>query len=459
MVTAQQSFKISFYPSTVTVEATRGADAEHLAIDRASGVVRLEETSASTAFSATPQRTFTAHGILGVINLLRGAYLVVITGREAVGSIGGSTVFRVSETKVIKAASDAYQVSGTAAFDEARYLKLLSEALAAKSFYFSYDYDLTSSLQRQQLEKQRLGGQPGLYETASDEFFYTKFLAQPIIAAVQGRAQGSVFVLPVIHGFFECKPVSIRGTQFNYVLVTRRGRKRQGTRYFSRGADADGNVSNFAETEQIVDFAATSGSPELAGLQLAYVQIRGSIPVAWAQVINMKYVPALKVDVDGSRERFDKHLNNTIAMYGAVVAVNLVNKKKYEKPMGDAFAQLSQEFKSPHYHYTHFDFHKECSKMRYDRLSLLTNELAEYMTRFGSFKAKQGEPETVQQGVVRTNCMDCLDRTNVVQTEFARSVLTKQLRDVGVFGATDAIDAFPAFQSMLRNVWADNADA
>lgn len=34
----------------------------------------------------------------------------------------------------------------------------------------------------------------------------------------------------------------------------------------------------------------------------------------------------------------------------------------------------------------------------------------------------------VQQGVFRTNCIDCLDRTNVVQSMLAQNSLEKQLQ-------------------------------
>ncbi|KAJ1827883.1 Phosphoinositide phosphatase sac1 [Coemansia sp. RSA 2599] len=474
MVTAQQSYKISFYPSTVAIEAARGAGGEHLVIDRNSGSIKVVNTADSTAaFAAAPQRTMSAHGIMGIINLLRGPYLVLITGREPAGTIGTSTVYRVTETRVVKAAADSRVVSGTDAFDESNYLRLLHKALSVSSFYFSYDFDLTSSLERQQQKRQDTPAcmvSAALYKSANDEFFFNKYLSEPLIDAVASSGNAGVFVLPVIHGFFECKPVSIKGATFNYVLVTRRGRKRQGTRYFSRGADEEGNVSNFAETEQIVDFAASSASssnPELDGLQMSYVQIRGSIPIVWAQVINMRYVPTLKVDIAASRERFRKHMSRLIDTYNEVVAVNLVNKVKYEKPMGDGFAQLSSEFSSPQYHYTHFDFHKECSKMRWDRLSILMDELAEYNARFGYFKIKRdakenpmsGKPAQLQSGVIRSNCMDCLDRTNVVQSELARVVLTRQLRETGVFSSTDVIGNFPAMLSMLNNLWADNADA
>lgn len=37
-----------------------------------------------------------------------------------------------------------------------------------------------------------------------------------------------------------------------------------------------------------------------------------------------------------------------------------------------------------------------------------------------------------QSGVVRTNCIDCLDRTNVVQSAISRSMLMSLLVNLGV---------------------------
>ncbi|KAJ2496692.1 Phosphoinositide phosphatase sac1 [Coemansia sp. RSA 1972] len=433
MVTAQQTFKVSFYPTTVTIEASRGSSDTHLVVDRTNGQVTTAK--ANPAFSATALRTLSAHGVMGLINLQRGPYVVLITGREAVGTIGSATVYRVSATRVVRIADRT--PAGFDAADEATFVRLLESALQTPSFYFSYDMDLTCSLQRQNAD----GVQ------SNDVFFFNKCLAEPIIGAVGSQ---SVFVLPVIHGFFACKPVEVRGTKFNYVLVTRRGRYRQGTRYFSRGADAEGHVSNYAETEQIVDFSS--------GDQMAYVQVRGSIPIMWAQVPNMHYVPELRIDMGASKERFQTHMARMIDEYNEVVAVNLINKVKYEKPMGDAFATLSAQMKSPHYHYVHFDFHKECSRMRWDRISLLLDELNPLSTRFGYFEKKANQPQRQQEGVVRTNCMDCLDRTNVVQSELARMALEWQLRDSHIIEQAESVSAFPLLRQMLNNVWADNAD-
>lgn len=62
-----------------------------------------------------------------------------------------------------------------------------------------------------------------------------------------------------------------------------------------------------------------------------------------------------------------------------------------------------------------------------------------------------------QSGSIRTNCIDCLDRTNVVQSVFARRVLDKQLLELTGFDART--EKHPALDSMFRNVWANNADA
>ncbi|KAJ2350672.1 Phosphoinositide phosphatase sac1, partial [Coemansia sp. RSA 2618] len=424
--------------------AARGGGAEHLVIDRTSGAVATAKAGAG-AFSAAPQRTLSVHGVMGMIQLQRGPYLVLITGREAAGAIGAATVYRVTETRVVRASADRVP-AGFDALDEAAYVRLLEAALQTPAFYFSYDTDVTNTLQRQ------ARGAP-----THDEFFFNKYLLEPIAGAVGGGP--SVYVLPVMHGFFACRQARVAGAAFNYVLVTRRGRRRQGTRYFSRGADEQGNVSNYAETEQIADFAAPNASGAAGAQQMSYVQVRGSIPAAWAQVPNMYYAPELRVDVGGSAPRFQQHVARMLGEYGEVVAVNLVNKVKYEKPMGDAFAALAAQAKSPAFHYVHFDFHRECSRMRWDRISLLLDELRALTDRFGYFAGAHGAPPTREQrGVVRTNCMDCLDRTNVVQSELARAALARQLRDADIIGAGQTVTSFPDLAQMLNDVWADNAD-
>jgi len=57
---------------------------------------------------------------------------------------------------------------------------------------------------------------------------------------------------------------------------------------------------------------------------------------------------------------------------------------------------------------------------------------------------------------MRTNCVDNLDRTNVVQSLFARRSLLAQLNR-----KSDSVltSNFPAFEKAFKNLWADNANA
>lgn len=105
-------------------------------------------------------------------------------------------------------------------------------------------------------------------------------------------------LLPPIRSVFETKAASINGRDFIFGLISRRNRFRAGTRYFSRGIDREGNVSNFNETEQILLLdGKTAGvaGPVKGEIKFSYVQTRGSVPVYWAEINNLRYKPDLKI--------------------------------------------------------------------------------------------------------------------------------------------------------------------
>ena len=81
-----------------------------------------------------------------------------------------------------------------------------------------------------------------------------------------------------------------------------------------------------------------------------------------------------------------------------------------------------------------------------------------------------------QLGVVRTNCMDNLDRTNVAQAAVARWILDVQLKAAGILSEKDSVDRQDEIDIALREsmemiflvlcfhadanppVWSDHAD-
>ena len=57
----------------------------------------------------------------------------------------------------------------------------------------------------------------------------------------------------------------------------------------------------------------------------------------------------------------------------------------------------------------------------------------------------------------RVNCIDCLDRTNVVQTAIAKTVLENQLIKLGLIPPEHGIPG--KLRSVFQGLWANNGDA
>jgi hypothetical protein len=103
---------------------------------------------------------------------------------------------------------------------------------------------------------------------------------------------------------------------------------------------------------------------------------------------------------------------------------------------------------------THFDFHSYVKGDKYDNLSYLLDNLQKDVNAFSfflyNFRTKTIQSE--QNGIFRVNCVDCLDRTNVVQGLICRSSISK-------FCATLKTSSENMFAQCLNDMWADNGDA
>jgi hypothetical protein len=97
----------------------------------------------------------------------------------------------------------------------------------------------------------------------------------------------------LVHEAFDVQPTKLNGHRIALALISRRSRYRAGTRYFKRGMDHDGNVANFNETEQILTIEAPGGDDNTT--RMSFVQIRGSIPLFWSEINNLRYMPDLQI--------------------------------------------------------------------------------------------------------------------------------------------------------------------
>jgi len=71
-----------------------------------------------------------------------------------------------------------------------------------------------------------------------------------------------------------------------------------------------------------------------------------------------------------------------------VVLVNLIDKKKQQGTIGQAFTNIMESIKNPKATYVWFDFHHECWKMQYDNIGKLIDEIKTKMDSYDYFMAQ-----------------------------------------------------------------------
>nr|CAD7456735.1 unnamed protein product [Timema tahoe] len=425
-------------------------------------------------------------GIFGTIRLILGPYLVVITKKRKVGTINGQAVWQVTEAEIISYNRTILHLTEKQIVENRQYEAMLNTMLNTPYMYFSYSYDLTHSLQRLHNTTPEFLQMP-IHERADYRFVWNAHLLREL----SNQSELYRFCLPILHGFVSINQCSLNGKAFNWTIVSRRCCFRAGTRLFTRGVDTQGNVANFVETEQIVEFSGDRSS---------FVQTRGSIPLFWHQLPNLKYKPRPKLNPNENHyEAFSRHFDSQIINYGKQVLINLlesfitriaaassiITQQRHSKPsveglklakggqqnprkidhrgaedvLEKAYAEMVNRLGNSNIRYESFDFHHECRQMRWDRLSILIDRLAHEQDEFSMFlMTRDGTVVSQQDGVFRTNCIDCLDRTNVVQSMLARRSLNQVLQKLSILRPGQNVENNFGFESLFKSVWADNAD-
>ena len=270
-------------------------------------------------------------------------------------------------------------------------------------------------------------------------------------------------------------------TSSTITVISRLSSRRAGTRLNSRGIDDDGNVANFVETETI--FWSSSG------LCFSYLQIRGSVPLFWESLPTL--MPGQqKIQVTRSAEAtqpaFDKHLKQLTEAYGAIHIINLLSgSKPGEVELSDRYRHHLQRSPlrssggggatvnnqgsgRPLLRLTEYDFHAETRAAGgYDGARAIQSYLQTSIDSFAYFLSAEVNEETEkdrettrsrrpvvllqQEGIFRVNCLDSLDRTNLVQSMISQMALETFLAHRSELAPAD-------FWTRHATLWADNGD-
>ncbi|ODV59760.1 uncharacterized protein ASCRUDRAFT_36782, partial [Ascoidea rubescens DSM 1968] len=335
----------------------------------------------------------------------------------------------------------------------------LQKLLSNGSFYYSSDFDLTNNLETRGVVSNSLS-----FDNYQDEYMWNSFMMTEMI---QFRNKSSTdfkkildnngFLTTVIRGFAKTFQSNIKQYKADLTLISKQSWKRAGTRYNARGVDDDSNVANFVETEIILHL--------IDHIVFSFVQIRGSIPLFWEQETQSLNLSTPKVQITRSLEAttpiFLKHFEDLMQNYGSIHVVNLLSKSKSsEVPLSKSFSKLIHYLNNLNKNqqpvdYCNFDFHQETKTQGYQMAKRVIPLIKSNMYLFGYFSYDLTQQQTLsrQKGAFRTNCLDCLDRTNLIQQVISNAILDMILDDYKLVLPSE----FDFFKK--HNVlWADNGD-
>ncbi|CAH8682244.1 unnamed protein product [Schistosoma rodhaini] len=396
--------------------------------------------------------------------------------------------------------------------DEMRYLKLFSSVDLASNFYFSYTYDLSHSLQYNMEPLFKSDRREHIHLLTSkyipnDKYVWNWRLIPPRFRPGCNRNglhpisdQPEWFTL-LFHGSVSQIALSACRMPMMITLIARRSRHFAGRRFLKRGVNLVGDVANEVETEQIVHDSSYSFLRH--GRVSSYVQMRGSVPLFWSQESSKVVVGRPPLEIlrdDPFYESMGLHFASLLKRHGSpVIVLNLMKKREkrqFEIILSDRFERgityLSQFLpsripqpsdslntlfietidSSPPIMYIGFDIARVQKMKRTVVLNKLQPIIDNCVRRTGIyFSSSASLPiseiqfekhrtigfNSKQCGIIRVNCVDCLDRTNTAQFVIGRVVLAYQLYGLGFLAEPDFMDN-SQIDRLLQDLYDEHGD-
>ncbi|ENH75273.1 Polyphosphoinositide phosphatase [Fusarium oxysporum f. sp. cubense race 1] len=384
----------------------------------------------------------TTWGLLGFIKFTGPYYMLLITKKSTVAMVGGHYIYQIEGTELVSLTPAKFKPDARNT-EEQRFLGILN------NLDLTHDDDFNSM------------------------FVWNDYLLQPAVTALRDPYD---WCRPIIHGYIDQAALSIYGRTAHITVIARRSRYFAGARFLKRGANDLGYVANDVETEQIVAESLTT-SFHAPGPQLycspqytSYVQHRGSIPLYWTQdSTGVTPKPPIELNlVDPFYGAAALHFDNLFERYGApIYVVNLIKSKertpresKLLEEYTHAINYLNQFLpKDKKIIHKAWDMSRASKVRGGDVIGNLELIAESVLATTGFFRNGDGltSPMTAQNGVARTNCIDCLDRTNAAQFVIGKRALGHQLHALGILEDT-SVDYDTDAVNLFTHMWHDHGD-
>lgn len=417
-------------------------------------------------------KKISAYGVLGFIRFMESYYMILVTKRTKCAVIGKHLIYTIKDTVMIRVCEPSIKQTHPL---EQRYLRMFTNIDLNSNFYFSYSYDLTQTLQHNLSAPRFIGNDAdieneeplpdwnnsnergekmeyAIRNVSRKRFVWNTHLLKPM-SPILNRD----WLLEVIHGFVSQSNISVFGRSVHVCLIARRSTRFAGTRFLKRGSNFAGDVANEVESEQIV----------VDGHRMcSFSQMRGSIPSHWSQDIS-KMVPKPPISLDLTDPyacTAGKHYSRLLFYFGSpIIVLNLVKKRerrRHESILTDDMTtsiNYLNQFLPPQHRikYHHFDMAKKSHGGNV--MGSLAKFAENFVQKTGLF-FKDSNAISFQTGIVRVNCVDCLDRTNTAQFAIGKTALAHQLHRLGFLKYPPKLEFDSDCVTMLESLYEDHGD-
>jgi len=392
--------------------------------------------------------TIKAFAILGILKINSHNFLVIVKSSEYICNLEGSYIYKVKEADFISLSEDR---NGTHFPPELHTTLSGMKNFLTLGFFYSFTYDLTNS-------QQRLSKFESSYNINNTEkkFFWNFNLYK----SFKEMNVEKIWMTFMICGYVGYIKNFVNDTEVEIYLISRRSVNHTGTRYNTRGIDDAGHVANCCETEQIV---------KVGDYIISGVQFRGSVPVFFQQT-GMTAQTQITRSQEMTSPAFLRHIEEIQTFYQKIFCINLMNATKpWEQIITLNYETQIKMNKLKCYKYNFFDYQNETKGDNYENLDNFIGSITGLLNIFKFFcqNTKTKEIPKEQTGIVRTNCLDCLDRTNIIQTRLGWKMLELQLAFLNISTEVFQINfmkidkdkdlLYPLLPS-FKELWRENGD-
>lgn len=144
----------------------------------------------------------TTWGLLGFIKFTGPYYMLLITKKSTVAMVGGHYIYQIEGTELVPLTPGRFKLD-TRNTEEQRFLGILNNLDLTRSFYYSYSYDVTRTLQHNITRERRALADdtiPHLDQDLNSMFVWNDYLLQP---AVKSLNEPYEWCRPIIHGYID----------------------------------------------------------------------------------------------------------------------------------------------------------------------------------------------------------------------------------------------------------------